>query len=329
MTKISIWAGEGCLSSNVNMLFDALAVAELWHRADDNTKEPLFEIEVLTSDGKPVTGYGGLIVHPHRSIMDVERTDFLMLATIMPNVAPMPPGLSVLKAWIEALRKNNTPVSTICTGAFLLAEMGFLSGKTATTNWHYARLFRRNYPDVNLKPKLMMAEDGGFITTGATTAGYNLVLHIIRTFCSEKLASLCSKIFLVDPGRDSQTPYTISTPLKGHGDQQILKAQMIIEQEYPSLKSIDSIAKTVGISHRHFSRRFRQATGELPVKYLQRTRIDAAKELLETTLKTTDEITWDVGYQDVSSFCRLFRKATELSPKAYRDKFFCGVQPGL
>ncbi len=90
------------------------------------------------------------------------------------------------------------------------------------------------------------------------------------------------------------------------------------------MKTVDGVAKKVGISLRHFNRRFKQATGESPLKYLQRKRIDAAKEILETTKDSIDEITWAVGYQDVSSFCRLFKQTTYLSPKAYRDKFFRG-----
>jgi transcriptional regulator GlxA family with amidase domain len=91
------------------------------------------------------------------------------------------------------------------------------------------------------------------------------------------------------------------------------------------IDSIDTIARKVGISPRHFKRRFKSATGDMPLKYLQQTRIDAAKEKLETTKDTIEEITHAVGYSDVSSFCRLFKQHTEISPKGYRDRFFIPV----
>ena len=114
----------------------------------------------------------------------------------------------------------------------------------------------------------------------------------------------------------------IAAPLKSHGDAQVLRAQQMMERHYPEIDSIDSVAREVGISSRHFKRRFKKATGDLPVKYMQRVRIDAAKERLETTNDTVDDIAWTVGYKNVSSFCRLFKKYTDLSPSAYRDKFF-------
>ncbi len=326
MAKISLLASEGCLSSNISMVYDSLGIADLWHQRFTNSGKPLCEVEILTSDGKPVTGYGGIPIHPHRAMTDVDKTDFLVVAPFLPNVVPMPEDICDIKPWVENLREAKTPVATVCTGTFMLAEMGLLSGRTATTNWQFTRMFKRAYPDVNLKPERMLTDDDGIICTGAATAGYHLMLYIVQKFGSEKLASVCAKTFLVDPARDSQAPYMISMPVRTHGDDQVLKAQNMIEEKYPAIESVDELAKEAGISPRHFKRRFKQATGELPLKYLQRTRIDAARELLEMTRDTIDDITWAVGYQDVSSFCRLFKQSTALSPKAYRDKFFCGQQ---
>ena len=105
----------------------------------------------------------------------------------------------------------------------------------------------------------------------------------------------------------------------------MLQAQEFIEKNYADIQTIDDIAREVGISPRHFKRRFKKATGDLPIKYLQRVRVDAAKERLETTQESIDRITWDVGYKDVSSFCRLFKQQTRISPRAYREKFFSQV----
>ncbi len=135
------------------------------------------------------------------------------------------------------------------------------------------------------------------------------------------MAHVCAKALLVDPNRDSQSPYVIWVPSKKHGDGQVLKARERIEADYAKIEAIGPIAKEAGISPRHFKRRFKQATGLLPLKYLQQVRIDSARERLETTNDPIDQITWAVGYKDVSSFCRLFRQHTNLTPGACRARF--------
>lgn len=325
MAKISIWASDGCLFSTIATIMDSLAIAELWRKTfGEKGEKPLFETEILTSDGLSINAFGGIPVHPHRSIGEVVRTDYVIVAPSLPYSTPMVSNLGTVRDWITTQRTNEATIATGCTGTFLLAEMGLLDGKKATTNLQFAQLFKKTYPDVRLQPEKMIVEDDGIISTGAATAVYNLILHIISEFGSEKLASACAKTFLIDSARENQAPYLVSLPLKTHGDSQILMAQTFIEENFSTIKTVDGVAKKVGISLRHFNRRFKQATGESPLKYLQRKRIDAAKEILETTKDSIDEITWAVGYQDVSSFCRLFKQTTELPPKAYRDKFFRG-----
>ena len=323
MPKISFWVPEGALFSSVSMIVDAFAIANLWQRFFTEQKESdLFQTEILTTDGAPVKAYGGLPVMPHRAVEEGAHTDCLIISPYLPNVTPMPANLNILARWIHVLRRRKTPIATSCTGTFILAEMGLLDGKTATTNWQYARMFQKRYPKVKLRPQCMLTEDDGLLCTGAATAVYHLALHLIRCFGSNKLGYTVSKALLVDANRNSQIPYVLANPLKNHRDAQVLTAQQFIEEHYPVIDSIDAVARRVGISPRHFKRRFKSATGDLPHRYLQQVRIAAAKEKLETTRDTIEEITCAVGYTDVSSFCRLFKQYTEISPKTYRERFF-------
>lgn len=323
MAKISLWVEDGCLLSSITTLMDAFSIAELWHQSiePDNTS-PLFETQILTTTGGPALGYGNIRIEADAAITQVESTDCVVVSPILPNITPMPKNLSCLGNWLWGLHEQKTTIATVCTGTFLLAQMGLLDGKKATTNWQYARLFKKQFPKVILEPEYMLTEDDGIICTGAATAVHNLAIHLIQKYGSQELAATCSKALLVDPNRISQTPYAMSVPLRGHGDTQVLAAQELIEENFSSIESIDDIAREVGISPRHFKRRFKKATQELPLKYLQRVRIDAAKEKLETSRDSIDKITWAVGYKDVSSFCRLFKQHTMISPRAYRDKFF-------
>lgn len=323
MTKISLWVGEGSLASSMTTLMDAFSIANLWQQSlFPQSPCPLFETEVVTTDGGPITAHGNLSIEADRAAAEVTETDCIIISPILPNITPIPDNLTQLARHLTRLKKRGTTIATVCTGSFVLAEMGLLDGKKATTNWTFARLFKKRYPLVDLDPSCILTQDDNIICAGAAAAVYNLAIHLIKRYGSQNLAAVCAKALLVDPNRMSQAPYAMSAPIHHHGDEQVRQAQKIIEKEFASLETIDHLAKAVGISPRHFKRRFKRATGELPLKYLQRVRIDAAKEKLETTRESIDKITWAVGYRDVSSFSRLFKQHTQISPRAYRDKFF-------
>jgi len=163
-------------------------------------------------------------------------------------------------------------IGTLCTGSFVLARTGLLDGKNATTNWLYVKKFQRLFPRVRLKPDQILTEDDGLICSGALTAMYNLALHVIEIFGSEALSRKCAKILLVDHNRQSQRPYMVEHFKRNHGDRQILDGQHWFEKNFADRFSIDDVTAVVGLSPRHFKRRFKKATGENPLHYLQKIR---------------------------------------------------------
>ena len=322
MAGITFLAMENCLFSGIMSLIDALAIANLWRQAlNQKDPSPLFEMEIVTEDGKGVRAYGGIPVQPHRSIDEVAQTDLILIPPFLPNINPLPDGLDKLLDWFRDQYKRRTRIGAICTGAFTMAETGLLNGKIATTNWYYARLFQRLYPEVRLMPERILTEDSGLICSGAATAAFNMGLHIIEIFGNEELSLVCAKAMLVDPSRDSQASYVILDLQKRHRDEEVLKAQSWMEANYADNVVMDKVAGYVGLSPRHFKRRFKNATGVSPLGYLQQVRIEVAKRKLETTKENMNEITWQIGYEDSSSFRRLFKKHTGLSPREYRDRF--------
>lgn len=323
MVNISLWVADGCASSGIITLIDSFFIANIWHQyLEERDTPPLFNTQIVSTDGKPVLAQGNVKLEPEMSIKEVDETDCVIVSPILPKINPIPEDLSVLSKWLKKLKRQDTSIATICTGTFILAETGLLKGKKATTNLVFASLFQKQYPDVELVLEDILIEDDDIISTGAATAVNNLAIHLIQKFGSRKLARVCSKALLIDPNRVKQAPYIMSIPFRAHGDTQILKAQGLFETNYAKIENIDDIAQDVGISTRHFIRRFKKATGELPLKYLQKVRLNAAKELLETTSESIEKITFSVGYKDISSFCRLFKQHTQISPKSYREKFF-------
>jgi transcriptional regulator GlxA family with amidase domain len=209
----------------------------------------------------------------------------------------------------------------MCTGSFLLGETGLLNGRSATTHWAFADLFRRTYPQVNLLPDRLIVDEGNIITAGASTAFLDVALYLLELYCGREAAILTAKVLLIEMGRYSQLPYTIFSKQKMHKDQQILRAQQFVENHLARQITVEDLAKRAGMSTRNFDRRFRAAAGEAPTSYLQKLRIERAKRLLETTDNTVSEIMLKVGYEDERSFRRLFSSLTQLSPKAYRKRY--------
>ncbi len=322
MKTMTFVAIDGCLFSSINNLIDAFSIANLWHRAlDDTAASPLFATQIVSVDGGCVRASGNIHIQPDRAMADSGAMDMIFLPAFCEMGHLAAPGIDSVIDWLLDHYRQGTPIATTCTGTFLLAETGLLNGRAATTNWQFARMFQRRYPNVHLKTDRIMTEDGGLICAGASTAIFNLALHLIERFGGKALATVCAKAFLVDPNRESQAPYVIFRSRKDHGDEKVLAAQQWMEANYARNISIDAMAQQVGISPRHFKRRFRKATGATPLVYLQNVRLEAAKEKLETTQESVNEITYRIGYEDSSTFRRLFKREMGLSPRAYRDKF--------
>ena len=311
--------------SGISGPIDAFSIANLWCGLEQglNTEcTPLFAWDIVTRDGNPVQGRGGIAIHPTGSIQDIASTDCILIPGLLPPldcvVGNVPEETA---AWLRQQYGQHTMIGASCTGSFLLAETGLLDGRIATTNWAFAGYFKKQYPRVRLKPDRILTEDSGLICTGATTSFLDLCLYLIEKFGSEELAARCSKSLLVERNRCSQSPYFLFDYQKNHTDGKILEAQTHMEKQFPEAISIETLAQDLGVSPRHFKRRFKKATGDSPLNYLQRVRIEAAKQKLETTMETINEITCQVGYEDTNSFRRLFRKHTGLSPREYRDRF--------
>jgi len=291
-----------------------------------NEISPLFKWDIVSIDGKPVQAEGRVTVVPHLSIHDVDSTDFILAPGFLPPINFVGNVPEALTDWIRRQHKNNILIGSTCSGTFLLAETGILDGKTVTTNFRFSRSFKKHYPSVNLKPERILTEDSGILCSGATSSLFDLSIYLIEKFGYEELAAVCRKMLLMEP-RHSQSPYFIFDYHKDHTDITVKKAQCHMEEKFAEPISLESLANNLGISPRHFARRFKSATGDSPLLYLQRIRIEAAKQQLEKTMHSVDEITQRVGYEDPNSFRKLFKKNTGLLPREYRNRFTHLLKP--
>lgn len=227
----------------------------------------------------------------------------------------------MLIEWMKAQYKHDAEIASICTGAFLLAATGLLEGKTCSTHWHAENDFRRLFPNINLHiDKLLIAEQGIY-TNGGAFSFLNLALLLVEKYFDRQTAIYCSKVFQIDFDRNSQSPFSIFQPQKDHGDELICRAQTYMEENLGEKISFGKLAAKLAVSRRNFDRRFIKATGNTPVEYLQRVKIEAAKSILEKGRKNIFEVMDEVGYTDGRAFREVFKKIAGLSPSDYKAKY--------
>lgn len=270
---------------------------------------------------------GGLRLECDAVLDEVTGSDLVLVPALDPDIRAHLELNAPVVPWLRDIHEAGADVASACTGAFLLAEAGLLDGRSATTHWAFQAEFRERYPRVDLRPQAIVVDQGRVITSGGATSFLSLALHVVERLLGAEVARAASKLFLIDPNKSPQGAYAIFGPQKAHSDEEILRAQGIIEHELARQLSVDDLARQVTMSRRNFVRRFTAATGNNPREYLQRARIEAAKRALERTRRPIATVAGDVGYEDVVAFRRMFTRLTGLTPSAYRTRYGAG-EPG-
>ncbi len=322
MKKISILALEQALPMGMVSFFDIFKMAgAMWDKTKGFALNALFDVQIVTIDGKPVNYSSYLEIKPDKSIIEAQESDLILVPSGGYDLNAFSSYPDELISWLQGHNEKGTLIAGGCTGVFLLAESGILNGKNATTNWGFVDLFKKRYPKVALHPKKMMTEDDNILCSGAGTAGMDMCLYIVEKFYGLKVANRCAKILVLERGRHTQAPFAIFHKQKNHSDSDIVKAQDWIETCFENNFQIDDVAAYVGMGLRNFKRRFKNATGESPLVYIQKIRIEAAKNILENKSTGIEQIANQVGYEDVGFFRKLFARYVGISPSLYRQKF--------
>lgn len=223
--------------------------------------------------------------------------------------------------WIVDQYNKGAEVASLCVGAFLLASTGLLDGKKCSTHWGFTNEFRAMYPGVDVQDGSIVTEESGIYSSGGANSYWNLLLHLLEKYTDRQTAILASKYFAIDIDRSSQSAFAMFKGQKGHRDEAIKKAQDYIEKNIEEKISIDELAGIVAVGRRSFERRFRQATNNSVLEYIQRIKIEAAKRSFENSRKNINEVMYNVGYTDTKAFRSVFKKITGLTPIEYRNKY--------
>lgn len=321
MKQITILGLHNTIATTVSGPMDVFFQAgQLWNHIHGMPLTPYFNVEIVSWDGHPVKCLNNLRLSPHRAMDEVDRSDLI----IIPSISGIDRSIAHSGPIIEWLRfhhERGAAVASVCTGAFLLAETGLLDGRTATTHWGFVDQFRKRYPRVRLKPQRLITDEETLFCAGALAAGIDLSIYLVEKYCGHEVAVQCAKALLHDMGRTSQAPYSVFRFQKNHADDAIKASQQWIEANYPREVDLNHLATRHGMSRRTFERRFKRATGDTPLFYLQRTRVEAAKRLLEKGYDSFESICHQLGYENSGHFREVFRKHTGLLPTAYQKHF--------
>jgi transcriptional regulator GlxA family with amidase domain len=308
-----------------NNLSSIVGAYKIFSRANQHWKQrgrkELFKIE-LAGISKNIEFYDGLFsVKPHRNTSSIRKTDLIIIPSLNHNFEKALKNNKPIGDWICSQHKRGAEVASICTGAFILASTGLLEGKTCSTHWSAGDAFRAMFPNVKLQTDNIITDEGGIYTNGGAYSFLHLIIYLVEKYFDRQTAIYCSKVFQIDIDRQSQSSFAIFSTQKNHDDDVIQKAQRFIESNPTKRFSVEELSSRFAIGRRHFDRRFIKATGNTPIEYLQRVKIESAKKKFETSGKNVNEVMFEVGYADTKAFREIFKRYTGLSPVAYRTKY--------
>lgn len=284
-------------------------------------KEKAFNVQLVGISKEITQRDGRFTISPDCLLTDIKKTDIIIIPAMHGDMENAIKENQAFLPWIVEQYHNGAEIVCFCIAAFFLAETGLLNGKTCATHWIAANDFRNRYPDVNLVDDKIMTEQDGIYTSGGAYSFLNLVTYLIEKYAGRDVAIMVAKAFMIDIDRISQSPFMIFNGQKGHDDEPIKKAQEFIESNFQEKITVDQLAVMFAVGRRSLERRFKKATSNTVVEYIQRVKIEAAKKDFESSRKNINEVMYDVGYNDSKAFRMLFKKITGMSPLDYRNKY--------
>lgn len=320
MKHISILVPEGDVSiTNIEGTYQIFS--QINDFMAQSGKPHLFTIQLVGLHKDSTIKNGLFSIHPDVLLKDTGKTDLVIIPALMGNIRKSLDMNADFIPWLIEQYHSGAAIASLCVGSFLLASTGLLKGRKCATHWVAANDFRTMFPDVHLVPDSIITDEQGIYSSGGAYSSLNLILYLVEKFAGREMAILCSKVFQIEIERNSQSAFMLFNAQKEHEDEEIKKAQVFIENNYQEKITVDQIASMLALGRRNLERRFRKATANSVVEYIQRVKIEAAKISLESTRENVNEAMYKVGYTDPKAFRVSFKKITGLSPVQYRNKY--------
>lgn len=284
-------------------------------------KKPLFDVQLVGLKKEVKLNDGLYSVNTSQLLRDVKKTDLVVIPAFFGDMKNAIMQNRKLLPWINEQYNKGAEVASLCVGAFLLASTGLLNGKKCSTHWGFQNEFREMFPNVEVVDGSIITEEHRIYSSGGANSYWNLLLHLVEKYTDRQTAILASKYFAIDIDRESQSAFAMFQGQKNHNDDAIKQTQDFIENNIQEKITIDELSELVSLGRRSFERRFKVATNNSVLEYINRVKIEFAKRSFETSRKNINEVMYDVGYTDTKAFRTIFKKITGLTPIEYRNKY--------
>ena len=284
-------------------------------------KQPFFQVELVGLKKKVEVNNGLYSITTSQLVKDVKQTDLVIIPALFGDMQTAIKANEKALPWITQQYENGAEVASLCVGAFLLASTGLLDGKKCSTHWGFQNEFRELFPAVEVIDGSIITEEHRLYSSGGANSYWNLLLHLVEKYSDRETAILASKYFAIDIDRESQSAFAMFQGQKNHADEAIKQAQEYIDTHINDKITIDELADLVLLGRRSFERRFKLATNNSVLEYINRVKMEFAKRAFENSRKNITEVMYDVGYTDTKAFRTIFKKITGLTPVEYRNKY--------
>ena len=284
-----------------------------------DTGAPRFRVQVCAPEPGPLATNAGFTLGVPHGLEAIRRAQIVVVPSWRDDGRPAPPAL--IRA-LQAAHRRGATVVGLCLGAFVLAEAGLLDGRPATTHWHLAAAFAKQYPQVVLQPEVLYVDDGDVLTSAGTAAGIDCCLHLLRVRYGADTANRAARRMVVAPHRQGGQAQYIQQPMPAAAERDRLTPLLEwLGRHLQTPHELDELARRALMSRRTFTRRFRESTGTTVGQWLQNQRLALAQRLLETTDRSVERVAADAGFGSAVLLRKHFATAFKVSPTAYRRQF--------
>ena len=276
-----------------------------------------YRFKVCALETGPLAATGDLKITPRHGVEAFSRAGTIVVPSWRPEQQPPERLVRILRR----AHDRGARLVSICSGAFVIAATGLLDGRRATTHWRYAAQLAQKYPNIKVEPDVLYVDEGDLLTSAGSAAGIDLCLHVVRKDFGENVASQVARRLVVYPHRDGSQAQFVERLVPAEETLWLAKLFEWSQSHLNEDLSVERLAKQAGMSKRTLSRRFAGEIGTSPIEWLIGLRLARAKQMLEKTARSIDEIASDTGFGSAPAFRHHFRRRLNTSPVAYRTHF--------
>jgi transcriptional regulator GlxA family with amidase domain len=319
--KILVYMPQRVVGMSAMLIKELIWVAahnDMQHRGID--ANPSDYVQLVSADGRSVRCFSGNEISVDVSLESAQQADAIFLCAFWGAPQHILTENQALIDWLPQAHRAAIPIAGSSNGPYFMAEAGLLDDKVATIYPPTAKDFEQRYPAVNLRPERAITDAGDLYCANGIASGCDLIVSMIELLYGPNIARLISHDYLLGFNRSYTLANMSFDGQKYHRDRQILTAQRWLERNFSNDVKLEVVAADIGMSPRNFSRRFKQATGDTPSLYLQRVRMEAARDLLRNTALSVAEVAYRVGYADLSYFSKVFKRYEGCLPHVFREE---------